>query len=366
MTDWMGRVLEMLSLLSPTNTVLLVVNVLLLIFARSIVLRFAPDTSNDKSFQRRVHFFRAANVLVILFILFFNVIMSIKDHSLITRILTTIVIGYICYLSFHTLNYLLKRRFGRVREVNGETIFADTYNSRILALISGILIFVIGLIATIRIMGFESLLEAGGVIGFIGVLLALTQGAWAPDIISGLIILNSKLVQEGDVIEFSDNGEILGIVFKTRVFYTEILNLVNNHRIMVQNARLRAFTLHNLSRFASARGLRENLAFKIGYEASEERVTKMFENAFEQAQQANAIAIEFQYPLEVRAVEAGDYAVEWHVFYYIKDIRQLLRTRQQFLALILQQARECDISLATPVRLQHEPGGAVTAGPEAV
>ena len=65
--------------------------------------------------------------------------------------------------------------------------------------------FVMGLIACVRILGFDSLLEAGGLLGVMGVFLALTQASWAPDIISGLVILNSRMVEEGDVLQLGDD-----------------------------------------------------------------------------------------------------------------------------------------------------------------
>jgi len=37
---------------------------------------------------------------------------------------------------------------------------------------------------------------------------------------------------------------------------------------MVSNSKLRGQTIHSLSKFASAKGLREKLTFKIGYDIS--------------------------------------------------------------------------------------------------
>jgi len=97
-----------------------------------------------------------------------------------------------------------------------------------------------------------------GAIGFIGVMIALTQAAWAPDIISGLIILNSNVFEQDDIIEISIEGRtIVATVFRTKVFHTEILDLVNNHRIMMRNVKIRDTVIHNLTKFASAKGLRE-------------------------------------------------------------------------------------------------------------
>jgi len=156
------------------------------------------------------------------------------------------------------------------------------------------------------------------------------------------------MAEVGDVIEFNDGHKSLGIIHKTKVFHTEILNLVNNHRIMIKNSRLREHTIHNLSKFASAKGLRENLHFKIGYDESITNVNAMFMEAFNRATSDFDIAMQAQYPLEIGVENTGDFAVEWVIYYYTKDLKQLLRTRQSFLKLILKTSKEFNIRLATP------------------
>lgn len=318
MQNWIQVLSEAFRAFGVLDVILLIANSLLILFSRHIVLKLFPDAEQDEWFTRRVHFFRAANLLIVVFVLFYRFFLPLADHSWITRLLAVIVAAYLFYLSFHLVNFLIKKRFGREHELNGERRLSDTYNSRILGMLTATLFSVIGLIAIIRILGFDSLLEAGGVIGVVGVMLALTQGAWAPDIISGLIILNSRLVDEGDVIELRDGEKMVGVVFKTKIFHTELLNLVNNHRVMVQNARLRGMTIANLSRFASARGLRESLSFKIGYEVTEAQVQELFKNVFERANKDQEIPIEYQYPLQVALMNTGDFAIEWSVYYYLK------------------------------------------------
>ncbi|MES9912020.1 MAG: mechanosensitive ion channel family protein [Candidatus Sedimenticola sp. 4PFRAG1] len=343
--------------LSPVDMALVIVNGLLLVFSRPIVSRFSHAEGEGSAQSKRLHIFRAINLLMLLFVVFIN-LRHLADHSWATKGIIALLVIYLGYLFFHISDYLIKKRFGREREMNGTVSIAETYNSRLLSLISAVFIFTVCLISIVRILGFDSLLEAGGVIGFIGVFLALTQGSWAPDIISGLIILNSRLVEEGDVVEFNDGSKVIGVVFKTKVFHTEILNLVNNHRIMLQNSRLRQQTLHNLSKFASAKGLRERLQFKIGYDVPETKVRELFDAAFSIAAEDADIAVEPHPQVEVLAADAGDYAVLWSVYYYTKDVRHMLRTRQLFLGLILAQSAEMDVSLATPV-LQHVDGAGV-------
>ena len=248
---------------------------------------------------------------------------------------------------------LIRRRYGKAVQTGGKERIADTYASRILSLFSTVFVCMIALISIVRIAGFSSLLETGGVIGFIGVMLALTQGAWAPDIISGLIILNTRLLAERDVIRISDNNtELYAIVHRTRAFHTELLNLVDNHRLMIRNSNLRDHTVHNLSRYASAKGLRESLSFKLSHELLPDQARVMFQSAFEQAE-ADDLPIEFQYPLEVRLQDAGDHAVEWSIHYYTKDEFSLIRTRQAFRERVLDAARAKNVDLSTPITISQ-------------
>jgi small-conductance mechanosensitive channel len=204
------------------------------------------------------------------------------------------------------------------------------------------------LITVIQELGFQSLLETGGVLGFIGVMLALTQGAWAPDVISGLIILNSDLFEEGDVIELENGHKTLGTIFKTKIFHTEILNLVNNHRIMIKNALLREHTVHNLSKFASARGLRECLSFKIGYDVSTAQVKALFEKSYADML-SESIPLAEQHGYEVKLLDTGDHALEWGFIYYVKEVEKLVAIRRDAREAILQASIEVGVSLATPL-----------------
>ena len=339
----------LLNRFSKLDIVLLLVNSLLLLFSRPIFTRFThtPTLSEDQT--ARLHYFRAVNGLILLVVLFYNFVLPISDHSLVTRGLAVLLILYLGYLGYHISDYIIKKRFGRQSEINGQVVVNETYNSRILGLTVAVLIFIITLISSVRLLGFETLLEAGGVLGFIGVMLALTQGSWAPDIISGLIILNSRLFSAGDVIKINDGEGIVGVIFKTKVFHTEILNLVNNHRIMIQNSRLRQTTVQNLSRFASAKGLREVVNLKIGYDVAQPAVESMVNAAFERINEVAGTKVESQIPATVQPTDAGDFAVTWSVFYHTKDVRNLLQTRQLVISELLKQAAADDISLATPI-----------------
>ncbi|MEJ2621638.1 MAG: mechanosensitive ion channel family protein [Candidatus Thiodiazotropha sp.] len=324
-------------------------NILLMIFASRILgLIYHDNVSSNRSLNR-VHVFRALNLLIILSFGYYHLYLPSGDKGIGLKLVSVFVVIYLGYLFAHIIGYIARRKFGKTREVNGVKQSVETYNSRLLTLLSGIFISIIVLISVVQILGFSGLLEAGGVIGFIGVFLALTHNAWAPDIFSGLIILNSGMAEEGDVIEITEGSPYIGVVFKTKMFHTEILNLVNNHRIMLKNAKFRDYTIHNLSKFASAKGLREKMSFKIGYDVQAGKVREMFSEAYDRIKQSTDIDIEKQYELEVRVNDTADHAIEWVIYYYTKDVRNLIRARQYFREVIWLTAEKHGISLATPL-----------------
>lgn len=322
---------------------------LLLFFAAQPVSRWL---NNDEGLVARVSMMRMLNFLIIVAVLA-NIFLLHKSDWL-ARTTQCLIVIYFAVVSTQVINYFVRRRFGRTRKSNNKTTISDTYSSRGLSLFVAAVISVIALVSCLRILGLNSLLEAGGALGIIGLFLAMTQGSWAPDIISGLIILNSRLCEEGDVIQFNmDGATVVASVFKTKLFHTECLDLSNNHRLMIRNAKLRDHGLQNLSRFASAKGLRERLLFNIDYQHTQAEVTGMINRAFAEIDNAEDMREE-QYAPEIRVHDTGDYAVTWAVFYYIKDVRNLLKIKQVFRAYILAESVRSGISLATPVLQNNE------------
>lgn len=333
--------------LTPLHYATIAVNLLLLLLARPILERLGSKATT-RQFDFQVNVMRGLN-LAILAAVCYNAFYSNNDsgNGLALKLLSILVVTYLAYLASNIASYVMRRRYGRANTNTEGQQFSDTYHSRMLTLVVSTFIAIVALITIIRIAGFSSLLEAGGVVGFIGVFLALTQAAWAPDIISGLVLLNSDMLSEGDLIEITD-PPLIGRVFKTKIFHTVLIDVVNNHRVMISNSKLRDHTIQSLSKFASARGLREKLVFKIGYDTTSTAVKKMFTEAFDNACVATEGKLDNTHPLEIRVLDTGDHAVEWGVFYYIKEVQSLIATRQLFVEEILDTSIRHNISLATP------------------
>ncbi len=340
----------------PLNTVeglLLATNLLLFAFARPLLSRFL-DGSDPEQTAARLNAFRGLNILIMLVVAASAFLGTDQSERFwLIKILLVLLTAYCFYLLVQVSAWQIRRHYGHWRTVGDEKILTDSYRSRLFSLISAAALGVLGLISAIQITGFTSLLQATGVLGFVGVFLALTQASWLPDIFSGLVLLNARMVEEGDVLLLPLQGKNTTCsVHKTKLFHTELLDLADNHRVMLSNSQLRQQPLHNLSKFASAKGLREQLRFKIGYDTPEVAVHKLFGKAFEAAAEDPAIEYERQHPIEIRLMETGDHALEWMVCYYIKRVRTRLLTQQQLREVILRESLAQGISLATPTQLQ--------------
>jgi len=329
------------------------VNLLLMLFVSFILKLVYKQPDKVLNFSRKVLIFSLLNMLIILSYGYFRFFQNISNKTFLFNIIGVLAIVYFAYLAMHIAHGLVVRYYGKKREINGEVSFVCNYQTRLLSIFSSVFISVIALVGIIRLLGFDSVLEAGGVIGVIGVFLALTSSIWGPDIFHGLINLNSDMLSEGDIIQFHDNELFYGKVHKTKVFHTIILNILTNHRVMIRNSKLRDFTVHNLSKFASARGLREYLGIKVSYETPVGSVKELSNAVYEAAKLDESIFIEDQYELEYGIKETGDHAVEWLFYYHTKDVVKLLLTRQRLLLLMLEASMGKGISLSTPITINN-------------
>lgn len=332
--------------LRPIDYFIVTLNTLLFIFANTIVKRFSPNALKSDTHSIRVNLLRGLNVVILFVYAYTYLYRPTNGPSIGIKILGILAVLYSANIINFLLQYFIHKQYGKARNIGERTIYVETYQTRLLTILTVVFISVIAIVSIVKLLGADSLLEAGGVIGIIGVFLGLTQSSWAPDIISGLIILNSDMLEEGDIIDTGDG--ILGRVYKTKLFHTEILNISNNHRIMIRNAHLRDKTIHNLSNFASAKGLRECLTFNIGYDVEEEKVRAMFEEAYHAAIDAD-IPIEENTHVEAKVLETGDHAVTWGVLYHLKKVEKILSVRRDFRELILCTSKKHSIELATPI-----------------
>jgi uncharacterized membrane protein YkgB len=344
-------------------------NVLLFVFAAPIVKLISGGHTNDK----QVSILRAINVaffllhLLDLAFVYFNT----DYQNVFANAAWTLVIIYFALIFYNISGYFIRKKFGASKEVDENTVYFDSYSSRMISVLLTIVITMIAIMLIIKLWGLDSLLETTGIFGVIIAFLALTNTIWAPDLYYGLVILNSNMLEDGDVVTFGDEEERIYIINKVNFVYTILLDVTNNHRIMIRNAKMIDMRINNLSKKASVEGLRMTHSYKIGYpdikeneyEAFRKKIDAMFKTTEHEANKDDAILVNEKVPFSWYLKETGDHALEYILIYHIASLpttrstktirRYLFSTPRVINELVYKASLEQHIDLSTPITLQQ-------------
>jgi len=312
--------------------ILFFLNIVLLLLARPIVNFISPHQDN----KNRIKIFQALNLLVIIFqIIDFVLRQSFPNYEggyLIDLGISLMVIygGVFLYSLCGTLS---RKRFGRTRTIDDKIIDVETYNSRLVTIVLMSVIVLTVVYALIKIWGGDSLLETTGIFGIFLGFLAFTSSIWAPDIVSGMIILNSDILVDGDVVVV-DGHEDEFIIARVTLIYVVLYDVRHNHRTLLRNTQFIQSRIDNLSRIASSDGIRQAYKYNIGYpDLSADPVTRqkeycefkdsiedLFTRSFEMCCDKEHIKINQNKPFEWALTSAGDYALEYTMWVYLERI----------------------------------------------
>lgn len=309
-----------------------VLNIVLFIFARPILSLAAPNQNN----KTKVKIFRALNVFVFLLHIFDLVLRKTGGEayeSYFINLGLSLMVIYAGIFVHSFLGTLSKKRFGRSRTLDGQDIYIETYNSRLVSIVLLAIITITTIYALIKVWGADGLLETTGVFGIFIAFLAFTSSIWAPDIISGLIILNSDILEDGDVVTISDNANEY-IIARVTLIYVVLYDVRNNHRTLIRNSQFMQNRIDNISRIASSDGVRQALIYNIGYpEFSDDiklrqtelndfkaTIDSLFQRSFNLCKDNEDIKINENKPFEWALTNAGDYALEYTLWIYLERI----------------------------------------------
>lgn len=298
--------------------------------------RLFAMVENTSSTMMKMKVFRSLNFLVIVLLLVDLVLLrfTIDMEQLFSRIGLSILTAYVTIYLYSLASYHSFKRFGTPKTIDNKEVFVETYSTRIVNLLLVATTALGAFYIIIKIWGADSLLETTGIMGiFIG-FLAFTSPVWAPDIISGLIILNSQILDDGDVVVI-DGFPNEYVISKVSFVYVTLYDIRNNHRALVKNSRFLQGKIDNLSRIASTDGMRASIHYNIGYPAFESRsgedrveemnrfmkkVGNMFDRAFEGCAEDDSVKINKNKPFEWALTQAGDYALEFTLWFYFQRI----------------------------------------------
>lgn len=350
-----------------------VLNIALFIFAKPLLNFLAPGQNNDT----KIKVFRALNVLVLLLHALDIVLSGANEgyRHYFVNLGYSLMAVYAGMLAYSFLSTLSQKRFGREHLVDEKTSYSETYSSRLVNLMLLIVIVITAVYGLILIWEADSLLETTGIFGILIAFLAFTSNIWAPDIISGLIILNSQSIEDGDVVTI-DGHENEYVISRVTLIYVILYDIRNNHRTLMRNSQFTNNRVDNLSRVASTSGIRQGLSYKIGYpqftgEADERAaqlslfekdIEQMFTRAFDACTADEDIKINAVQPFEWALTNAGDYALEYTLWFYLERIpstKITSRLRQHLMGTIYKVNQEVyrasileNLDLSTPDIIQ--------------
>lgn len=288
-------------------------------------------------------------------------------NRLLLRSSLTILSVLVALIVFNASNRSFDAKFGRKRRIDGKDVPVASYHSRMASGLFLVLLITLLTYLLIEIWGLESLLERTGFIGILAAFIVLTSTIWLPDIMYGLVLLNSSMAEEGDTIRVPDHDSIF-IVNRLTPFYAILLDVDSNHRVLIRNSALVRQSLENFSKRASIDGLRRQVEIRLSYPVSKlgaagatdlfEQVDLLVTAAWERAAADPGLAINDNEPFRWSLLETGDSALKFVLFYHLKalpdtkiteKVRAHVRlTAHGIVRLIFEEAMARGVSLATP------------------
>ncbi len=345
------------------------VNIAMFYLISPILRKLAGPDHEDK-----IRLFRFLNILFLILHTFalFTLSAHVEYANFVARVGITLMAFYLSLLSYTLASIFSRRKFGTEKTLDDKKIFLETYSSRIIDIVLLVIIGFATVYALIKIWGADSLLETTGIFGIVAAFLAFTSSIWAPDIVSGLIILNTKMLEDGDVVVIDGYPDEY-IIHKVSFIYVILYDIRNNHRTLIRNNRFIQSKIDNLSRIASSDGIRKRFKYMIGYPVtnqsrSEERlealnkfrtkVDKMFQRAFEACCEKDDIKINRHKPFEWSLTCTDNFALEYTLWIYLERIpntkvtatirRHLMGTINQVTEAVYTASVLENIDLSTP------------------
>ncbi len=309
-----------------------VINIGLLFLSKPILSLIESTDEGDT----KLRIFRSLNILVLVLHVFDLAFLRVSAYyeNYFINVGLSLMAVYASLFAYSFCGLLAKKRFGSEKIVDEKKVYLNTYSTRLVELILLVVIILTLVYALIKIWGADSMLETTGIFGILVAFLAFTSNIWAPDIISGLIILNTKMLEDGDVVVV-DGFPDEYIISKVTLIYVILYDVRNNHRTLIRNSQFTERKIDNLSRVASTDGVRKSLRYNIGYpllpgESAEQRLDKltsftnrvdrMFSLAQESCKDQKKIKINANRDFEWSLTRTADYALEYTLWIYLERI----------------------------------------------
>jgi small-conductance mechanosensitive channel len=342
--------------LEPIHYITFIINLLILIFGKQIINHLSVQTVGAAPFQLRL--LRILNAALFL-TYFFAVAFQFQLGSNISHTGLLVLLTYLIWQLTHSI---ILKKYGRKREVEGTSIYVESYTSSNLKLIALLILGVISGLVFLNLWKLEWLLQTTSFLGALAVLIFTTKDYWLKDFISGIIVISNGNIERGDVIRIPDEN-ILAIVLETRTMLTLLRDVIRNHNITVPNSLLLNKQVEILTT-ESRKGIYDYVEFNIGYETDSEKAKAYLLDVLKRACKITA-TINAEREGNIMLVENGDHAVTWRVLYNLRFEHEIATARNAVRLAAFELQDEHGVKLPTPLTHAFPGGPAVVSKPPA-
>ena len=351
--EWL---LDYFTILEPIDYITFIINLLILIFGKQIINHLSVQTVGAAPTQLRL--LRILNAALFL-TYFFAVAFQFQLGSNISHTGLLVLLTYLIWQLTHSI---ILKKYGRKREVEGTSIYVESYTSSNLKLIALLILGVISGLVFLNLWKLEWLLQTTSFLGALAVLIFTTKDYWLKDFISGIIVISNGNIERGDVIRIPDEN-ILAIVLETRTMLTLLRDVIRNHNITVPNSLLLNKQVEILTT-ESRKGIYDYVEFNIGYETDSEKARAYLLDAWKRACKITA-TINPEREANIMLVENGDHAVTWRVLYNLRFEHEITTARNAVKLAAFELQDEHGVKLPTPLTHAFPGGPAVVSKPPA-
>ena len=351
--EWL---LDYFTILEPIDYITFIINLLILIFGKQIINHLRVQTVGAAPPQLRL--LRILNAALFL-TYFFAVAFQFQLGSNISHTGLLVLLTYLIWQLTHSI---ILKKYGRKREVEGTSIYVESYTSSNLKLIALLILGVISGLVFLNLWKLEWLLQTTSFLGALAVLIFTTKDYWLKDFISGIIVISNGNIERGDVIRIPDEN-ILAIVLETRTMLTLLRDVIRNHNITVPNSLLLNKQVEILTT-ESRKGIYDYVEFNIGYETDSEKARAYLLDVWKRACKITA-TINPEREGNIMLVENGDHAVTWRVLYNLRFEHEIATARNAVKLAAFELQDEHGVKLPTPLTHAFHGGPAVVSKPPA-
>ncbi len=346
----MNFILEYFHHLSNFGKTAIILNILFFVLSGVIFKYIVKPTDDEEKNSKRIFWLRFLNfLLLMIYVVDAFINGKSNDNEWLLKASQTGLVFLISYLFIQFSHAWALQHYGKEKTVDGEEISASTYKSEMMHILIIAITFIAAILLLVNIWNVTNWLQATGVLGGLLVILFATKDAWAVDSAHGLILLYNNDLEPGVVCRIPEYN-ILAILRKVSLTQTTFRDLVQKHKIVIPNAKLRNTKIEVLNRSGSTTW-NDYIEYKIGYSTTAKTVCDYFEKVWEVACETNS-ALNIEKKPKVSLIEAGDHAILWRLHYPLDNIYQLKAAKYAINRVAFDLQDEFNLSLSTPITHQ--------------